>query len=310
MKLNYYLETEKRRYTLRPGKDYLIGRSPKHDVFLSDPTVSRNHARMRWDDGSFVLEDMNSTNGTWINTQKIITRRLEGGEIVQVGRIEFEFIVTDASRDTLRETVSPEDSLVLESRIMDLINDVEDQGLKERFSEISRLFTAKKKNLSDLAYYDGLTGLFNRHSFDKTLHKEWRRRHRYKRPLSLMMIDIDHFKQVNDTHGHQKGDSVLKTVSRVIHDNIRSSDYPCRYGGEEIAVVLPETTINSAVIAAEKLRRIIETQVEDIEGFKVTVSIGVSSCTTDMADPRDIVERADRALYMAKDGGRNRVSHL
>ena len=309
MKLNYYLETDKRRYTLRAGKSYTIGRNPHHDIFVSDPTVSRNHARLSWEGDTFLLEDTKSTNGTWINGEKIISRRLEGAEIFTVGRMEFEFIVADASLDTLRETVSPEDSLILESRIMDLINDVQDPGLKERFSEISKLFSAKKKNLSDLAYYDTLTGLFNRHSFDKTLRKEWRRRHRYKRPLSMIMIDIDHFKQVNDTHGHQKGDSVLRTVGGIIHDNIRSSDYPCRYGGEEMAVILPETTLNSAIITAEKLRRIIEKQVEEIEGFVVTVSMGVSSCMSDMKDPCDIVERADKALYMAKDAGRNRVKH-
>ena len=307
MKRNYYLDTGKRRYRLKEEKTYTIGRNPKHDIFFSDGTVSRDHAKLSWDTDTFVLEDMNSTNGTWIDGERIDSCRLEAPERIRIGKEDLLFIAKEIGKDMNDETVSPSDSLILENRMNELMRDVTDPMLKERFREINRLFRVKKRNLTDLAYRDTLTGLYNRHSFEQTLDKEWKRRHRYERPLSLIMIDIDHFKSVNDTHGHQKGDSVLKTVAGIIHDNIRSSDYPCRYGGEEMVVILPETENSSAVVTAEKLRRLVEAHVVEIEGFKVTVSLGVSSCGGELEDPKDLIEKADKALYNAKSTGRNKV---
>jgi diguanylate cyclase (GGDEF)-like protein len=307
MNFNFYLKTGKRRYLLRPGKTYTIGRNPDNDIFFSDRKVSRSHAKLAWDKDTFLIEDLNSKNGTYINGKKISSARLANKDSLRTGNVELQFLVTLAGVDASEETISPDDSIVLENRIEELMKDVRDPLLKERFGEIKRLFSAKKKDLSDLAYRDPLTGLYNRRSFDKKLTEEWKRRRRYKRQLSLIMIDIDHFKKVNDTHGHQKGDSVLKTVAAIINDNIRSSDFPCRYGGEEIAVILPESSLENAAVTAEKLRALVETQVKEIEGFTVTVSLGVSTYIESMTKPEAIIEAADRCLYIAKNSGRNKV---
>ncbi len=307
MKFNFYINTEKRRYQLHPGKTYSVGRNPDNDIFLSDRTVSRSHVKIVWDEDTFLAKDLSSRNGTYLNGKKIESARLASKDSLRLGKAELQFTMTRIDMDLEEETISPVDSILLENRIRELIKEVNDPLLKRRFKEIKRLFSAKKKNLSDLAYRDALTGLNNRRSFEKTLAAEWKRRRRYKRPLSLIMIDIDHFKKVNDTYGHQKGDSVLQSVSGIINDNIRSSDFPCRYGGEEIAIILSETSLGNAAVTAEKLRALVENQVSEIEGIKVTISLGVSTFVENMSEPGDLIEAADRCLYKAKNSGRNRT---
>ncbi|WP_319562688.1 GGDEF domain-containing protein [Marispirochaeta sp.] len=303
--IRYYIETEKQRYRLQPGESYTIGRNPDQDIFLSDPTVSRTHARIVWENNSFGIRDTGSTNGVFLNGEAIHTARLSDRDSLKLGKIKLYYSET---RDHAEDTLSPDDSILIEHRMQDLINRVKDPGLKARFGELIGLFSAKKRNLSDLAYHDTLTGLLNRRSFDKNIVTEWRRRSRYQRPLSLIMIDIDHFKKINDRYGHQKGDAVLKTVAAIIHDNVRYSDYPCRYGGEELVVILPETTLQSALVTAEKLRSLVEKQVLEIEAITVTISLGVGAYDHTMKKPEDLVATADRAMYKAKKEGRNRVA--
>jgi diguanylate cyclase (GGDEF)-like protein len=172
--------------------------------------------------------------------------------------------------------------------------------------------------LERLASVDTLTGVRNRRMVFEQLGVEFRRMQRYGRALSVMMIDIDHFKALNDAHGHPLGDVVLAEVARLMQENLRESDVLGRYGGEEFLVVLPETDGSQAAIAAEKLRRVIEdatfAAVEEPgrPGVlrRVTISIGIAS--TPVAaneDEQALVEWADAALYEAKRAGRNRV-HL
>lgn len=307
MKFNFYISSGKKRYRLHSGKSYSIGRHSDNDIFFTNATVSRIHAKIVWDNDTFLIEDLNSTNGTFLNGTKITSARLASKDIIRIGKVELEFTMTRPGTDVMEETISPADSIILENRIQQIMNDVEDPLIKERFSEIKRLFNVKKKNLSDLAYSDNLTGLYNRRSFDKKLADEWKRRKRYKRPLSLIMIDIDHFKKVNDTYGHQKGDAVLKTVAGIVIDNMRLSDYPCRYGGEEMAVILSETSKKDAAVAAEKLRKLVEKSVKEIEGIRVTISLGVSTYLEKMNEPGDLIKAADECLYKAKQSGRNKV---
>lgn len=302
----HFIQTQKRRYQLQPNRVYTIGRNPDNNIFLSDPTVSRTHARIEWDKGAFVIHDTNSTNGILVNGIETKNARLSSTDILMIGNTEL--VYTVKCSDSCEETLAPDDSLLLETRIRALVQDMKDPDLKSRFDELIGLFSSKKKNLSDLAYRDTLTGLLNRRSFDDILTEEWKRRQRYKRNLSLIMVDIDHFKQVNDRYGHQRGDSVLKTVSTIIQDNVRSSDYACRYGGEEICVILPETSLQHALVTAEKLRKLIETHTREIEGFTVTASFGVASFTASMKTPQELLHKADAALYQAKKEGRNRVT--
>ena len=303
--LHYYLESDMRRYQLKPEQSYSLGRNPDHAIFLADPTVSRNHARILWKNDSFEIRDTESTNGILLNGKAVHAAQLFTGDRIQVGAVQLRYYET---WNSIEDTLSPDDSVLIEKRMQDLAKMIKDPGLKSRFDEMVSLFNVKKRNLSELAYRDPLTGLLNRRSFDKTIHTEWKRRKRYQRPLSLIMIDIDHFKKVNDRYGHQKGDSILKTVGAIIHENVRSSDSPCRYGGEELAVILPETGLQSAIATAEKLRSLVATQVQEIEGIPVTVSLGVGAFKHTMKQPDDLVAAADHALYTAKKEGRNQVS--
>jgi len=300
----HYLHTGKRRYRLRTERTYTIGRNPDCDIFLSDPTVSRSHAHLVWDRDTFLIRDDDSTNGIYLNGDPVTSARLSNNDKLTLGKAQLIYSVKNSTEE---DTISPNDSLIIEQQIRDLFSQVKDPGLIAQFREIVGLFSAKKKSLHDLAYHDNLTGLLNRRSFDKMISDEWKRRQRYKRPLSLIMIDIDHFKKVNDRYGHQRGDSVLKTVAGIILDNVRSSDYACRYGGEEIAVILPETSLRRALVTAEKLRTLVEKQVREIENIPVTISLGVGTYLRNMKRPDDLIAAADRALYRAKKEGRNRV---
>lgn len=161
-----------------------------------------------------------------------------------------------------------------------------------------------------LAVTDGLTGLYVRRYFDLRMEEEFDQALRYRRVFSLLLFDIDHFKKFNDTYGHQTGDSVLQQFAEILRSNTRRSDICCRYGGEEMAVILPETLLNDAVTLAEKLRAIIEghgfTGASEAR-LSVTSSIGVSSYCQSMTGPADMVQAVDNALYRAKSNGRNRV---
>jgi diguanylate cyclase (GGDEF)-like protein len=157
---------------------------------------------------------------------------------------------------------------------------------------------------------DGLTGLPNRAAFDERLEVEARRFHRYRRPMALLVLDLDHFKAVNDTYGHPTGDAVLQRVADLLRANTRDPDIPARYGGEEMVVILPETMLRPAIEVAERIRTAVEATRFDHEGRSIdlTVSIGVSACPECVDDPADLLRAADDALYEAKRDGRNRVA--
>ncbi|HIE59298.1 MAG TPA: GGDEF domain-containing protein [Hydrogenothermaceae bacterium] len=151
----------------------------------------------------------------------------------------------------------------------------------------------------------GLTGLFNKGKFNKVLKKEVERAKRYKRPLSLIIFDIDHFKRINDTYGHKVGDEVLKELAKIIKSVIRKADFVARWGGEEFVILAPETDLDGALNLAEKLRQTVEKhQFPTVKN--VTISLGVAQYI-DGETPEEFIIRADMALYKAKENGRNRV---
>ena len=164
------------------------------------------------------------------------------------------------------------------------------------------------------ATLDALTGLNNRRQFEIRLSQEIATTKRKNTPLCAMMIDVDYFKKVNDTYGHNVGDFVLKTVAQLITNEIREYDIPCRYGGEEFFVILPQTTLEEASLVAQRLRKTIENykitfednDTKQVKSLKVTISIGVSQYENDLSAD-DFANNADKALYEAKNNGRNRV---
>lgn len=164
-----------------------------------------------------------------------------------------------------------------------------------------------------LAITDGLTGLYNRRYFEERLDEEIHRSRRYDRPMSIIMIDIDFFKQFNDTCGHLKGDDVLRQLSHILQDHTRETDITARYGGEEFVMILPETSLESSRMLGERIRQAVDKAVfegeERIPAKKITVSIGVS-CLTDDEGGYDALDRADQALYKSKQAGKNLVTVL
>jgi two-component system cell cycle response regulator len=167
--------------------------------------------------------------------------------------------------------------------------------------------------LAQRAMIDGLTGLWNRAHFDQRMHEEVAAAARYDRTMSLILMDVDKFKNLNDNHGHPFGDEVLQAVGDVLQDSARTSDWPCRYGGEEFGLILRETDLDGAIIMAERVREELECLQlrNNAQLVPVTASFGVVASTLCM-NPCDlstkwIIESADRALYAAKESGRNRV---
>ena len=168
------------------------------------------------------------------------------------------------------------------------------------------------ESLERLACIDGLTGLNNRRHFLALAENEWSRFQRYGRPLALLMIDIDFFKSVNGTYGHDAGDAVLKAVAEWLQRSKRSSDIAGRLGGEEFALILPEATLDRAVSAAERFRSLIADRPIAALGrqISITISVGVGVAEAGMGGFEDLLKCADVALYEAKDSGRNRVARF
>jgi len=171
----------------------------------------------------------------------------------------------------------------------------------------------KEDEVVQLAHFDVLTGLPNRRNFDVTLRQEIARSTRYGGPLSVAMGDIDLFKIINDTFGHQAGDVVLKSLADLMRKSLRRSDYIARWGGEEFTLLLPETRLDIAEMLLNRLRMTIANQVIAEIGRAVTLSFGVTAFTksdgkTD--SPDELVKRVDQALYLSKQAGRNRVTRI
>ena len=249
-------------------EETLIGRTSKADIQVDQDSVSRNHAKIRVDDGRITIEDMGSTNGTIVNDEHIEdTLRLRNGDLVKIGRTIFKFIAG---------------------------NNIE----AAYHDEIYRMTTV-----------DGLTQVFNRRYFEDAIERELSRSRRYTRPLSLVLMDIDHFKKINDTYGHLAGDAVLKEVALTVRGRTRREDVFARFGGEEFALLLPEVEQKGAGHLAEKARKLVEKHefVFDGESIPVTISAGVATVQKKTETPAELIRRADEKLYEAKTAGRNRV---
>jgi diguanylate cyclase (GGDEF)-like protein len=164
--------------------------------------------------------------------------------------------------------------------------------------------------LREYAERDALTGLHNRRIFEERLEKEEAHFHRYHRPVALLVLDVDHFKRINDTHGHEAGDAVLRTLGALLQGTVRAADLAARLGGEEFVVLHPETPLAGALEIAERLRRQVEGHTFEWQGttIPVRISVGVSACSECTPLPSTLLRSADAALYASKHGGRNRVT--
>ena len=173
---------------------------------------------------------------------------------------------------------------------------------------LSYVYTSTRRRMDRMMRTDQLTKIDNRRILLEKLDDENNRFYRYHRPYSIVMIDIDHFKRINDTYGHLTGDEILSSLSKLIKDNIRQSDTFGRYGGEEFILLLPETTLEQAVAVAENLRETVENH-NFMESESITISIGVADVIAELKNIEGLIEKADENLYRAKESGRNRVCY-
>ena len=254
------------RYTLEADHS-TIGRDLGNSIVLVDESVSRFHAKIERTARGFVLEDLNSTNGSRVNDDSIKSCLLKSGDQLQIGSFILKYIGSGNVEAVYHE-------------------------------EIYRMMIT-----------DGLTGIANRRKLDEALENEFLRAKRYGRPLSIAILDADHFKKVNDNHGHIVGDFVLKKLATLFQQNIRREELLGRYGGEEFVVVMPEVDSNGAFQLAEKLRKTVETTVfkSGETELPVTISVGVATLGEEES-VKDFLDTADQALYRSKEEGRNRVT--
>jgi two-component system, cell cycle response regulator len=250
------------------GARFLIGRAATADIVLDDDGVSRFHAVITQEAEKFRVEDLGSKNGVIVNGFKVSDHVLEEGDRIQLGAT------------TLLKFTHQDD-------------------IEEQFQE----------ELYKSSTVDPLTGIYNRRHVIERLRSECAYARRQGTVLSVLMIDVDHFKQVNDTHGHLAGDAVLRGVAKAIQASLRAEDVFGRYGGEELCVILRGIEATNALLAAQRIVELVRGVVVEYQGksLKVTVSVGASTSSPNLLDtPQELLDAADRALYRAKEAGRDR----
>ncbi len=247
-------------------KSTVIGRKEDADISIKDDCISRRHCEivMHEKAGEFILRDLDSKNGVFLNNEKVIEAELKDGDKIAVGVTTLKFIYQDA------------------------------------------IDISYYRRIAELISTDPLTGLQNRYQLEIALKAEIDRCTRYNETFAIIMLDIDHFKSVNDTLGHLVGDKVLIALAQILRKQLRVSDSIYRYGGEEFLLILPQIKKNKGYYVAERLRSITERyKEENLPPF--TISLGIANFPEDGRTSADLISSADKALYQAKEEGRNRL---
>jgi two-component system cell cycle response regulator len=250
------------------GEPLVLGRGDNCDVRITDHSVSRRHATVQAGLAGWSVTDLGSTNGTFLNNAPVVIAVLKDGDYLRVGNCIYRFLTG---------------------------GNVE----AEYHEEIYRL-----------TIIDGLTETHNKRYLMEFLDRELARSERHRRPLGLILFDIDRFKRINDDFGHLAGDAVLRRLAGRVRELVRREELLARYGGEEFAVVLPETPRERAVSFAERVREAVAAHSFEFDGrpIPVTVSLGVADTEGEVTPrPEELIARADKALYRAKNEGRNCV---
>jgi two-component system cell cycle response regulator len=252
------------------GSITTLGRAADCDLVLELDNVSRQHCAVHAREEGHFVRDAGSTNGTFVNDEELNRERLlRAGDLLRLGSVVFKFLTADQSA-----------------------------GVEVQYHE----------TIYRLTITDGLTQLYNKRYLVEFLEREIARAARHRRPLSVLLLDIDHFKQVNDKHGHLGGDFVLRELAAILREKTRREECLARYGGEELCFVFPEATRDDALRRGDELRGLCESHpfVYDGARIPVTFSAGVAEMATQRA-PLELIKAADERLYQAKRGGRNCV---
>ena len=257
-----------RRFLL-DAPEITIGRAPTNGIVIPDDSVSREHAKIFSNGDATTVEDLGSSNGTFIHGARVQSRtKMSDGDILKVGSILLKFFANDNIESTFHD-------------------------------KIYRMATV-----------DAGTQLFNKKYLLETMESEFELSRVYGRPLSVIYYDLDFFKKVNDTHGHNCGDYILRECAQVAKTCMRAEDILARFGGEEFVAILPNADAHTAAELAERIRKAMEDHEFVFEGkrLKQTVSLGVSQNQRAFKTPADRLGDADRKLYQSKNSGRNRVT--
>lgn len=249
-----------------------MGRSPNSDIMINDSRISRHHLQIIVKGEEVVIEDLGSTNGTFVNGKRIKTpQTLHDGDKIQISSSTvFKFALQDKTENIFQE------------------------------------------ELYKMAVVDPVTGAYNKRFFLDRLEEEFSHSKRAKIPLSLLMIDLDFFKKVNDAHGHLAGDFVLFQLVKIFKTMIRMEDILARYGGEEFSIILRNTSEEGAYFLAERIRSAVASQPLKFEDndIPVTISIGIAVLDErhDFNTIKEFIEMADKNLYHSKEHGRNKTT--
>jgi two-component system, cell cycle response regulator len=249
----------------------LLGRDPSCAITLDIDNVSRRHCIIVLRDGSAVLRDEASTNGTYLNNLPVQGEKaLSSGDLIRVGAVIFKFLSS---------------------------------------GELGSIEAQYHEEIYRLAIFDGLTQVHNKRFMLEFLERELARCARHGHTVSLVMIDVDHFKKLNDLHGHLAGDAVLRELTSLLKTHVRRDECFARYGGEEFALVLPDTARAQAIPIADRFRKLVESYAFMFEGVRlpVTFSAGVAEIAPGELSPLAFLQAADKQLYEAKKRGRNQV---
>lgn len=251
--------------------EMIIGRDPNADISVSDSSISRKHAKVSKQGGKVTLTDLGSANGSFLNDKKV-----EANQTV---------------------TLQKEDMVRLGNSILKFLP----------AGELEILFYG---NLGSAAHTDALTQIYNKGYLLEALEAEFKRAKALHSEFAVIYFDLDHFKKVNDGYGHDAGDYVLKEFTSLVRSqHIRQKDIFARFGGEEFVILLGNTNAKDAAEIAERIRASVNTHAFIYEGKRlpITCSLGVAELAADVESAQTLLKRADKALYEAKNGGRNRV---
>ncbi len=246
----------------------ILGRDPEAPLSIDDDSVSRAHCEFQQQDDGWYVQDLGSTNGTYVAGEQIDRAKLSDGDHIKVGSTILKYLST------------------------------------------ANVEAAYYEEIYRMAIFDGLTQIHNRRYLREFTEREISRCKRHGRPLSLMIFDVDHFKLINDEHGHLMGDYVLRELAGRVGERIRKEELFARYGGDEFVVVLPEALVTEAEKFAEAILDLVCTRPFEFHGesLPVTISIGIGALSNDIETPSQLIKAADDALYRAKRGGRARVA--
>ncbi len=221
------------------------------------------------------------------------------------GELWLDYLVTHKDQMHYAKVKQQDRIFIFLVKATEITNVQGERYISVLMSDVTEEYRYKNK-LEQLIIQDELTGIYNRHYFNQVLNQEIKRHQRYQTPLSMAFIDIDHFKNINDHYGHDVGDDVLKAMTNTIRHVLRDTDVFCRVGGEEFVVMMPQTTLQNAMVIAERMRQSVEMMHFDQLQETVTISIGVVELFATESSTA-FYKRADNALYQAKESGRNRV---